>query len=76
MYPKAVADTGWVGLSEIVAHNGDFYVIERDNQIGANAAVKMVYRISGDQMVPLALGGELPVVTKEAVMDLIPDGLL
>jgi hypothetical protein len=72
LYPKAVADTGWVGLSEIVAHNGDFYVIERDNQIGANAAVKMVYRISGDQMVPLALGGDLPVVTKEAVMDLIP----
>ncbi|MFT7494458.1 MAG: hypothetical protein ACI9RO_001913, partial [Alteromonas macleodii] len=72
LYPKAVADTGWVGLSEIVAHNGDFYVIERDNQIGANATVKMVYRISGDQMVPAALGGDLPVVTKEAVMDLIP----
>lgn len=72
LYPKAAADTGWVGLSEIVAHNGDFYVIERDNQIGANAAIKMVYRISGDQMVPAALGGDLPVVTKEAVMDLIP----
>ncbi|MGJ8610996.1 MAG: esterase-like activity of phytase family protein [Octadecabacter sp.] len=72
LYPKAAADTGWVGLSEIVAHNGDFYVVERDNQIGANAAIKMVYRISGDQMVPAALGGDLPVVTKEAVMDLIP----
>lgn len=72
LYPKAAADTGWVGLSEIVAHNGDFYVVERDNQIGANAAIKMVYRISGDQMVPAALGGDLPVVEKEAVMDLIP----
>jgi hypothetical protein len=72
LYPKATTDTGWVGLSEIVAHNGDFYVIERDNQIGDNAAIKMVYRISGDQMVPAALGNDLPIVTKEAVMDLIP----
>ncbi len=69
LYPKAAADTGWVGLSEIVAHNGDFYVVERDNQIGANAAIKMVYRISGDQMVSAALGGDLPVVEKEEVMD-------
>ena len=73
LYPKAAAQTGWVGLSEIVAHAGAVYVIERDNQIGDNAAVKMIYRISGDQMVPAALGGELPVVTKEAVYDLIPD---
>ncbi|WP_439103823.1 esterase-like activity of phytase family protein [Celeribacter marinus] len=72
LYPKAAVDTGWVGLSEIVAYNGDFYVVERDNQIGANAAIKMVYRISGDQMVPAALGGDLPVVRKEAVMDLMP----
>ena len=72
-YPKAAVDTGWVGLSEIVAHDGDVYVVERDNQIGANAAIKKVYRISGDQMVPAALGGDLPVVTKEEVRDLIPD---
>ncbi len=72
LYPKSAADSGWVGLSEIVAHNGDVYVIERDNQIGADATIKMVYRISGDQMVPAALGGDLPVVTKDKVMDLIP----
>ncbi|WP_146751124.1 esterase-like activity of phytase family protein, partial [Pseudomonas aeruginosa] len=53
--------------------DGDVYVIERDNQIGANAAIKMVYRISGDQMIPAALGSDLPVVEKEAAMDLIPD---
>jgi hypothetical protein len=73
LYPKAAADTGWVGLSEIVAYAGDVYVIERDNQIGSNAVIKMVYRISGDQMVPAALGGDLPIVTKETVRDLIPD---
>ena len=33
-YPKAEPDTGWVGLSEIVAHGDHVYVIERDNLIG------------------------------------------
>ncbi|MEP0962592.1 MAG: esterase-like activity of phytase family protein [Roseobacter sp.] len=73
LYPKTTVDTGWVGLSEIVGHAGDVYVIERDNQIDDNAAVKMIYRISGEQMVPSALGSKLPVVRKEAVYDLIPD---
>ncbi len=72
-YPKAAPDTGWVGLSEIVAYGDYVYVIERDNQIGANVKTKMVYRIPAEQMVPAALGGELPVVSKEAVYDLIPD---
>ncbi|MEO9650624.1 MAG: esterase-like activity of phytase family protein [Roseobacter sp.] len=73
LYPKTTVDRGWVGLSEIVGHAGDVYVIERDNQIDDNAAVKMIYRISGEQMVPSALGSKLPVVHKEAVYDLIPD---
>lgn len=72
-YPKAAPDTGWVGLSEIVAHGDYFYVIERDNQIGANAVTKKIYRIPAAEMVPAPLGGELPVVTKEEVRDLIPD---
>ncbi len=72
-YPKASADKGWVGLSEIVAHGDYVYVIERDNQIGEAAAIKKVYRIPADQMVPAALGTALPVVTKEEVRDLIPD---
>lgn len=72
-YPKAAPDTGWVGLSEIVAHGDYFYVIERDNQIGANAVTKKIYRIPASEMVPAPLGGELPVVTKEEVRDLIPD---
>ncbi|WP_226554768.1 esterase-like activity of phytase family protein [Celeribacter naphthalenivorans] len=72
-YPKAAPDTGWVGLSEIVAHGDYFYVIERDNQIGANAVTKKIYRIPASEMVPAPLGGELPVVSKEEVRDLIPD---
>lgn len=72
-YPLAAPEAGWVGLSEIVAHGDDFYVIERDNQIGGAAVTKKVYRIPAADMVPAPLGGPLPVVSKEEVRDLIPD---
>lgn len=73
LYPKAEPAKGWVGLSEIVAHGDYVYVIERDNQIGANVVTKKIYRIPMGDMVPAALGTDLPVVTKEEVRDLIPD---
>lgn len=72
-YEKATPATGWVGLSEIVAHGDHVYVIERDNQIGAAAVTKKIYRIPATEMAPAPLGGELPVVSKEEVRDLIPD---
>ncbi len=72
-YPKAEPQTGWVGLSEIVAHGDFVYVIERDNQIGSAAVTKKVYRIPAAEMVPAPLDGDLPVVSKEEVRDLIPD---
>ena len=72
-YRLGAAGAGWVGLSEITAHGDFVYVVERDNQIGADAALKMVYRIPADQMVAAPLGSDLPVVTKEEVRDLIPD---
>ncbi|CUH80083.1 esterase-like activity of phytase family protein [Tropicibacter naphthalenivorans] len=70
---KTVPDTGWVGLSEIEAHDGYLYIIERDNQIGGAAAVKQLTRVALEGLTPAPLGGELPVVTKELVRDLIPD---
>ncbi len=73
LYPKAATDTGWTGLSEIVAHGDWVYVVERDNQIGAAATTKKIYRIPASEMVPGALGSELAVVSKEEVRDLIPD---
>jgi len=73
LYPKAAAQTGWVGVSEITAHGDTVYVIERDNQIGAKARVKKVYAIPMVDMVPAPLGGDLPVVSKTEVRDLIPD---
>jgi hypothetical protein len=72
-YPKAAAEQGWVGLSEITAHGDHVYIVERDNQFGANAATKMVYRVSLAQMQPAPLGSDLPVVEKEEVRDLIPE---
>ena len=72
-YEKAEPEKGWVGLSEIVAHGDFVYVVERDNQHGLEAVTKKVYRIPMSQMVPAALDGELPVVSKELVRDLIPD---
>nr|WP_321511471.1 esterase-like activity of phytase family protein [uncultured Celeribacter sp.] len=72
-YEKAQPEKGWTGLSEIVAHGDWFYLIERDNQIGTEAAIKKVYRIPATEMVPAPLGGDLPMVSKEEVRDLIPD---
>ena len=73
LYEKAAPATGWTGLSEITAHGDYFYVVERDNQIGAAAVTKKIYRIPAAEMVPAPLDGELPVVSKAEVRDLIPD---
>ncbi len=73
-YPlDKAAGEGWVGLSEITAHGDWVYVIERDNQIAANAAIKKLYRVPLSAMAPAKLGEALPVVTKELVRDLLPD---
>jgi hypothetical protein len=72
-YPIEAAESGWVGLSEITYHDGALYIIERDNQIGAAAAIKQITRVTLDGLEPAALGSELPVVEKEVVRDLIPD---
>lgn len=73
LYPKAAPDTGWVGLSEITAYGDFVYIVERDNQIGANAVTKKLYRVPLSEMTPAVLGGDLPVVSKEEVRDLLPD---
>ncbi|WP_425091416.1 esterase-like activity of phytase family protein [Tropicimonas sp. S265A] len=72
-YQKAAPEKGWVGLSEITAHGDWVYVVERDNQHGLEAETKKVYRIPAAEMMPVALGEEAPVVSKDLVRDLIPD---
>lgn len=71
-YPKAEPAKGWVGLSEIVAHGDYVYVVERDNQHDHRAVTKKIYRIPVAEMVPAPLGGDLPVVSKEEVVNLLP----
>ncbi|SOH93929.1 Esterase-like activity of phytase [Monaibacterium marinum] len=72
LYERTVPETGWVGLSEIVAHGDYVYLIERDNQIGDNAVTKLITRVPMSEMVAAPLGSELPVVSHEVVLDLIP----
>ncbi len=58
---------GWVGLSDITSlGNGEFLVVERDNQGGPDAAVKRLYRID---VTGLADGD---TVSKTLVRDLLP----
>lgn len=73
-YPLDPApEGGWIGLSEISAHDGHLYLIERDNLIGDRAAVKRITRVALAGLAPAPLGGDLPLVAKEAVRDLLPD---
>lgn len=72
-YPLAAPTSGWVGLSEIAAHGDYVYLLERDNLIGDKAATKVITRVPVSELVSAPLGGELPVVSREVVRDLIPD---
>ncbi|MBW5800466.1 esterase-like activity of phytase family protein [Halomonas elongata] len=63
---------GWVGLSDLAAKDDALYLIERDNQVGEAANIKQVTRVAFDQLQPAELGGELPTVRKDVVLDLIP----
>jgi hypothetical protein len=44
-YPLTEPSTGWVGLSEIVAHGDFVYFIERDNQLDDRAVTKLITRV-------------------------------
>ncbi|MCF4098910.1 esterase-like activity of phytase family protein [Maritalea mediterranea] len=72
-YPLDQGEKGWVGLSEITAYGDMIYVVERDNQLAANAKIKKLYAISVDQMQAAPLGSELPLVEKTEVHDFLPD---
>lgn len=73
-YPlEAAPEGGWVGLSEITAHDGKLYVIERDNQIGDKAGLKSIFAVDIASFKPVTLDGELPLLTKTLVRDLLPD---
>jgi hypothetical protein len=72
-YPLEAKGEGWVGLSEIAIHGDHAWLIERDNLVGPAARLKAITRVPLAEMVPAPLGGDLPLVSKEIVRDLIPD---
>ena len=72
-YQLDATDEGWMGLSEVTAHDGRLFIVERDNLVGDAAKVKRVYSVAIDAFKPATLGGELPVVEKTLVRDLLPD---
>ncbi len=72
-YPLETTEAGWMGLSEITAHDGKLYILERDNQIGDLAKVKRIYSVALDAFKPAKLGGGLPLVEKTLVRDIVGD---
>jgi len=72
-YPLDKTEKGWVGLSEITAWDGQLYIIERDNQVGANAVNKRLYRVALDGLMPANIGEKLPVVQKTLAHDFMGD---
>jgi hypothetical protein len=72
-YPLDKAGEGWIGLSEITAAGDRIIIIERDNQIAANARLKKLYSVAMTDMKPVPLSGKLPVVTKTELRDLLRD---
>lgn len=72
-YPLDKAEDGWIGLSEITAAGDRIIIIERDNQIAEKAQTKKLYAISNADMKPVTLGGELPLVRKTELRDLLPE---
>lgn len=72
-YPIEAVDTGWVGLSEITAHGDYVYIVERDNQIGAAASIKKLYRVAQEDLIASPIGEDLALVTKEEVHDFLPN---
>ena len=72
-YPLTEPATGWVGLSEIVAHGDHLYFVERDNQIAGAAVTKLITRVPLSAMEGMVALGETPAVLEtETVVDLLP----
>ncbi|MEM9348768.1 MAG: esterase-like activity of phytase family protein [Pseudomonadota bacterium] len=72
-YKKTEPATGWVGLSEIVAHGDFMYFIERDNQHDTRAVTKLITRVPMSEMAGMVAIGETPAVLEpEVVVDILP----
>lgn len=72
-YPLDTPEKGWIGISEITATPDGLVIIERDNQIGKKAKVKQLTYVPLAGIALAALDGDIPVVAKTVIRDLIPD---
>jgi hypothetical protein len=76
-YPLDVRESpygGWVGLSEITAlGEGEFALIERDNQANTDARIKRVYKIDVDGVNFRQEAMVFDTLNKTLVRDLLPD---
>ncbi len=71
--PPAV-DGAWVGLSEITAlPDGRLAIVERDNQMGQDAAIKHIAVIDPASVTFAPLGEPLPLLAKALLRDVLPD---
>jgi hypothetical protein len=72
--PVESAGGGWVGLSEVTAlPDGRLAILERDNQMQQDAAIKRIYAVDPASVTFAAAGGALPVLEKELLRDILPD---
>ncbi|WP_428030484.1 esterase-like activity of phytase family protein [Ancylobacter sp.] len=73
-YPLQETAKGWVGLSELTRYKDGLMVVERDNLVGSDAAIKKLVYVSLKGVTPVPLGSEAEpaVVTKSEVKDLLP----
>ena len=65
---------GWVGLSEItVVPDVGVAIVERDNQLGQEAAVKRIYGIDPGSVEFVPADEELPLLDKRLLRDILAD---
>lgn len=68
------ADGDWIGLSEIVVHDGSLLVLERDKLNGPDARVKAIHRVDIPTDGGVTTAAESPVaLPKTLARDLLPD---
>lgn len=70
--PVESANGGWVGLSEVTAlDDGMMAVVERDNQLGFDAAIKRIYIVDPAGVTFVPYGEELAVLGKTLYADVL-----
>ncbi|MFD6857544.1 esterase-like activity of phytase family protein [Rhodococcus sp. NPDC060090] len=68
------AEGDWIGLSEIVVHDGALLILERDKLNGPDARVKAIYRVDIPTDGGVTTADETPqVLPKTLARDLLPD---